>query len=48
MTIDRVKARMMSVMRNLPPLPAVTRQLMSVLASENATATEVGRVLSSD
>jgi HD-like signal output (HDOD) protein len=47
-TIDRVKARIMSVMRNLPPLPAVTRQLMSVLASENATANEVGRVLSSD
>lgn len=48
MTIDRVKARIMSVMRNLPPLPAVTRQLMSVLASENATANEVARVLSSD
>ncbi|MBK7046531.1 MAG: HDOD domain-containing protein [bacterium] len=48
MTVDRVKARIMSVMRNLPPLPAVTRQLMTVLGSENATAGEVARVLSSD
>lgn len=48
MTVDRVKARIMSVMRNLPPLPAVTRQLMSVLGSENASAGEVARVLSSD
>lgn len=38
----------MSVMRNLPPLPAVTRQLMNVLGSENASAGEVARVLSSD
>lgn len=48
MTVDRVKARIMSVMRNLPPLPAVTRQLMSVLGSEEASAGEVARVLSSD
>lgn len=48
MSVDRVKARIMSVMRNLPPLPAVTRQLMSVLGSENASAGEVARVLSSD
>lgn len=48
MSVDRVKARIMSVMRNLPPLPAATRQLMSVLGSENASAAEVARVLSSD
>ena len=48
MSVDRVKARIMSVMRNLPPLPAVTRQLMTTLSDENATAGEVARILSSD
>lgn len=38
----------MSVMRNLPPLPAVTRQLMTVLGNEDATAGDVARILSSD
>jgi HD-like signal output (HDOD) protein len=47
-SVDRVKARIMSVMRNLPPLPAVTRQLMTVLGNEDATAGDVGRILSSD
>jgi len=47
-TVDRVKARIMSVMRNLPPLPAATRQLMRVLDGEDASAGDVARVLSSD
>lgn len=48
MTVDRVKARIMSVMRNLPPLPAVTRQLLSTLGNENASANDVAKILSSD
>lgn len=48
MSVDRVKARIMSVMRNLPPLPAVTRQLLSTLGDENASSNDVARVLSSD
>jgi HD-like signal output (HDOD) protein len=47
-SVDRVKARIMSVMRNLPPLPAVTRQLLSTLGDENASSIDVARVLSSD
>jgi len=48
MSTDVIKARIMTVMRNLPPLPEVTRQLMSVLSNENASASDVGKVLSSD
>lgn len=48
MSVDRVKARIMSVMRNLPPLPAVTRQLLSTLGNDNASANDVATVLSSD
>jgi len=48
MSTDVIKARIMTVMRNLPPLPEVTRQLMSVLNNENASASDVGKVLSSD
>lgn len=48
MSIDVIKARIMTVMRNLPPLPEVTRQLMSVLNNDNASANDVAKVLSSD
>ena len=48
MSTDRIKARIMTVMRNLPPLPEVTRQLMSVLNNDNASANDVAKVLSSD
>ncbi len=48
MSRDVIKARIMTVMRNLPPLPEVTRQLMSVLNNEKASATDVAKVLSSD
>lgn len=48
MSVDRVKARIMTVMRNLPPLPEVTRQLMSVMGDESSSAADVAKVLSSD
>ncbi len=48
MSIDVIKARIVTVMRNLPPLPEVTRQLMSVLGNDNASANDVAKVLSSD
>lgn len=48
MSVDRVKARIMTVMRNLPPLPAVTRQLLAVMRDENSSAADVAKVLSSD
>jgi len=48
MSTDVIKARIMTVMRNLPPLPEVTRQLMSVLNNDNASANDVAKVLSSD
>jgi HD-like signal output (HDOD) protein len=48
MSTDVIKARIMTVMRNLPPLPEVTRQLMSILNNENASANDVAKVLSSD
>ena len=48
MSVDRIKARIMTVMRNLPPLPAVTRQLLLTIADENASAGDVSKVLSSD
>lgn len=48
MSVDRVKARIMSVMKNLPPLPAVTRQLLHVMRDENSSAADVAKVLSSD
>ena len=48
MSVDRVKARIMTVMRNLPPLPEVTRQLMTVMRDEEASAADVAKVLSSD
>jgi len=43
-----IKSRIMSVMRNLPPLPEVTRQLMTVLGDDNASAKDVAKVLTSD
>lgn len=48
MSVDIMKARIMTVMRNLPPLPAVTRQLLAVMRNENSSADDVTKVLSSD
>ena len=48
MSIELIQARIKSVMRNLPPLPQVTRQLLLVIADENASAQDVSKVLSSD
>ncbi|MBE0567593.1 MAG: HDOD domain-containing protein [Krumholzibacteria bacterium] len=48
MSVDRVKARIMTVMRNLPPLPEVTRRLLVVMRDEEASAQDVAKVLSSD
>jgi HD-like signal output (HDOD) protein len=48
LSVDRVKARIMTVMRNLPPLPEVTRRLMVVMRDEEASAKDVAKVLSSD
>ena len=45
---DLIKARIMNVMRNLPPLPEVTQQLLSVMRDENASADDVTKVLSGD
>ena len=48
MSVDVMKARIMTVMRNLPPLPAVTRQLLAVMRDEGSSADDVTKVLSSD
>jgi len=48
MPTDLVKARIMTVMRNLPPLPAVTRQLLEVMRNEDSSADDVTKVLSGD
>lgn len=48
MSTDVCKARIMTVMRDLPPLPEVTRQLMVVLRDDSASARDVAKVLSSD
>ncbi len=48
MSVDRVKARIMTVMRNLPPLPEATRRLLTVMRDEEASAQDVAKVLSSD
>ncbi len=48
MSVDRVKARIMTVMRNLPPLPEVTRQLLAIMRDEASSANDVAKVLSSD
>jgi HD-like signal output (HDOD) protein len=48
MSIDKMKARIMTVMRNLPPLPAVTRQLLAVMRDEKSSADDVTKVLSGD
>lgn len=48
MSNEVIKARIMTVMRNLPPLPEVTRRLLGVLGDENASANDVSKVLSSD
>lgn len=48
MSVDVMKARIMTVMRNLPPLPAVTRQLLAVMRDDSSSAEDVTKVLSSD
>ncbi len=48
MSVELIQARIKSVMRNLPPLPQVTRQLLLVIADEDASAQDVSKVLSSD
>ncbi len=48
MSSDLVKARIMTVMRNLPPLPEVTRQLLIVMGDDNSSADDVTKVLSGD
>ncbi len=48
MSADLVKARIMSIMRNLPPLPQVTRQLLAVMRDEDSSAEDVTKVLSGD
>ena len=48
MSNEVIKARIMTVMRNLPPLPEVTRRLLGILGDENASASDVSKILSSD
>jgi HD-like signal output (HDOD) protein len=48
MSADLVKARIMTVMRNLPPLPEVTRKLLVIMRDENASADDVTKILSGD
>lgn len=48
MSIELIQARIKSVMRNLPPLPEVTRQLLLVIADENSSAQDVSKILASD
>ncbi|MCP4292271.1 MAG: HDOD domain-containing protein [bacterium] len=48
MSNDLVKSRILTVMRNLPPLPAVTQQLMAVMRDEDSSADDVTKVLSGD
>jgi len=45
---DIMKARIMSVMRNLPPLPQVTTQLLAVINDNDSSADDVTKVLSAD
>lgn len=48
MSRDILKARIMTVMRNLPPMPQVTQKLLDVMRDENSSANDVTKVLSSD
>ncbi len=48
MSAEKIKARILTVMRNLPPLPMVTRQLLTVMRDEESSAEDVAKVLSSD
>ncbi len=48
MSRDVVKARIMTVMRNLPPMPQVTQKLLAVIRDEDSSANDVTKVLSSD
>ncbi|MBU8871974.1 MAG: HDOD domain-containing protein [Gemmatimonadales bacterium] len=48
MSQDVLKARIMTVMRNLPPMPQVTQKLLAVIRDEDSSANDVTKVLSSD
>ncbi|NCQ35401.1 HDOD domain-containing protein, partial [bacterium] len=48
MSVELIQARIKSVMRNLPPLPEVTRQLLLVIGDEDSSAQDVSKVLASD
>ncbi len=48
MSSELIQARIMTVMRNLPPLPAVTRQLLKVMSDDGSSADDVTKVLSGD
>ncbi len=48
MSRDILKARIMTVMRNLPPMPQVTQKLLAVMRDEKSSANDVTKVLSSD
>jgi len=48
MSSELIQARIMTVMRNLPPLPAVTRQLLKVMSDDSSSADDVTKVLSGD
>ena len=48
MSVELIQARIKSVMRNLPPLPEVTRQLLLVIANEDSSAQDVSKILASD
>jgi HD-like signal output (HDOD) protein len=48
MSREIIKARIMTVMRHLPPMPQVTQKLLAVMRDENSSANDVTKVLSSD
>ena len=43
MSTDVIKARIMTVMRNLPPMPQVTQKLLAVMRDEDSSANDVTR-----
>lgn len=48
MSREIIKARIMTVMRHLPPMPQVTQKLLAVMRDEDSSANDVTKVLSSD
>ncbi len=46
--MSNIKAKVMTAMRTLPPLPIVVSKLLSVMNDEDSSADDVTRVLSSD